>query len=111
MVNNKGSCSTVFNPTYDRRFPHDEQYAVPALFNAPQDAQEETERARLESAGLDHISEELDGFGLADLIDFLSILFFADSSRLRLIQEERLLIGPGPFGLVIACSSTMVLIP
>jgi len=98
MLTDEGSYSTVFNLTYCSRSPHDVQYAVPALFKAPQDWQDETERARLESAGLAHMSEEFDDLDFTGLADFFSTLRFAELSRLRLIQVDNLAIGPGPFG-------------
>ena len=105
-----GSCSTVFNPTYGIRSPHEVQYAVPELFSAPHEGQDETERVKLESVGVAHISEDLVGLFVA-FAAFLSILFFAELSKLLLTQEEILLINPGPFCALIACSSTIVLIP
>ena len=87
------------------------QYAVPELFSAPQVGHEDTERARLDSEELAHISLESDVFVFFDFEDFLSILRLAEFSRLVLNQVESLLINPGPFGSVIACSSTIVLMP
>ena len=84
------------------------QYAVPELFNAPQDEQDETERARLESDGLAHMSDGFEDLGFAGLF---SILLLAELSKLRLIQADSLPTGPGPFGAETACSSTIVLIP
>ena len=82
MVDEGGSCSTVFTPTYESRFPHDVQYDVPALFNAPQDGQDKTDRVRLESVGLAHMSEGFEDLGFTDLADFFSILLLAELSKL-----------------------------
>ena len=87
------------------------QYAVPELFNAPQDEQDETERARLESEGLAHMSDGFEDLGFAGFAGFFSILFLAELSKLRLTQSDSLPNGPGPFGAATAFSSTIVLIP
>tara|TARA_Y100000588_G_scaffold110618_1_gene121257 strand:- start:26 stop:289 length:264 start_codon:yes stop_codon:yes gene_type:complete len=86
------------------------QYDVPALFKAPQEGQDRTDRVRLESVGLAHMSEEL-GVLVFGLADFFSILRLAELSSLWLTQLENLEISPGPFDFETACSSTIVLIP